>query len=45
MQIIVLKRHTNGTLSLEHVSDSSSDRDCETLVKLSPGHYVVIPRT
>ena len=45
MQILVLKRHANGTLTIEHDSLSSTDRDWETLVTLSAGHYIVIPRT
>lgn len=45
MQILVLKRHPNGTLTIEYDSESLKDRDCEAHVNLSPGHYIVIPRT
>jgi calpain-15 len=45
MQILILKRHGNGTLTLEHDSGSSSDRDLNTSLELQAGHYVVIPRT
>lgn len=45
LQIIILKRHANGTLTLEHISESETERDCETMVDLGPGHYIVIPRT
>ena len=45
LQILVLKRHTNGTLTLEHDSGSEFDREMETCVDLGPGHYIVIPRT
>jgi len=45
MQILILKRHSNGTLTIEHDSGSICDRDCETHVALSPGHYIVVPRS
>lgn len=45
MQILLLKRHSNGTLTIEFDSGSMCDRDCEAHVNLAPGHYIVIPRT
>ena len=45
MQILVIKRNDDGTLTLVHDSGSKYDRDWETCVNLEPGHYVVVPRT
>lgn len=44
-QVLILQRHTNGTLTLAHDSGSFDCRDNETTVTLGPGHYVVVPRT
>jgi calpain-15 len=44
-QILVLQRHTNGTLTIAHDSGSFDNRDNETTCNLGPGHYIVIPRT
>jgi len=45
LQILILKRHTNGTLTIEHESDSRTDREVYVNLNLSAGHYIVIPRT
>jgi len=45
LQILILKRHTNGTLTIEYDSGSKSGRDNEGHVNLPPGHYIVVPRT
>ena len=45
LQILVLKRHTNGTLSIVKDSGSKDGRDQETHVTLGAGHYIVVPRT
>ena len=45
MQILIIRRHNNGTMSIAHDSGSKSDRDSETSVTLGPGHYIVIPRS
>jgi hypothetical protein len=45
MQILILKRHTNGTLSIEHDSGSKCDRDNELHVTLGAGFYILVPRT
>lgn len=45
MQILILRRHTNGTLTIVHDSGSSDSRDQECHVTLGAGHYIVIPRS
>jgi hypothetical protein len=45
MQILIFKRHKNGTLSLVHESESKVDRDVETSVTLGPGRYIIVPNT
>jgi calpain-15 len=45
MQILILKRHTNGTLSIAHDSGHKIDRDIECSVTLSQGFYIVVPRS
>jgi hypothetical protein len=45
LQILILKRHQNGTLTFEHDSGSDNGREIYTSVTLSPGHYIIIPRT
>jgi len=45
MQIIVLRRHALGILSIVHDTGYSYERDQECRVQLQPGHYIVIPRT
>lgn len=45
MQLLVLRRHTNGTMSIAHDSGSKDARDNETYITLGPGHYIVIPRS
>ena len=45
MQVVILKRCTNGSLKCAYVSDSKSARDLDMTVTLGSGHYIVIPRT
>ena len=45
MQLLILKRHTNGTLTIEHDSGSKGGRDNETFVTLGQGFYIVVPRS
>lgn len=45
LQFLILKRHTNGTLTIEFDSGSKTERDNEKLVTLPAGHYIVVPRT
>lgn len=45
LQILVIKRNDNGTLTLVHDSGTRCDRDIDTCVNLDPGHYVVVPRS
>lgn len=45
MQILILKRHKNGSLTLAHESECKIDRDVETSVTLGPGSYVIVPNT
>ena len=45
MQILILKRNDDGTITFYHDSSSKWDRDVETWVSFEPGHYVVVPRT
>ena len=45
LHLLILKRHNNGSLTLEHDSNSITDRELFIHLDLSPGHYIVIPRT
>ena len=45
MQLIIIKRHANGTLTIAAISESKSDRDVEVTLDLPAGDYIVIPRT
>ena len=45
LQILILRRNEDGTLTLAHDSGSNCDRDLEICVSLNPGHYIVVPRT
>ena len=45
MQILILKRNDDGTLSLAYESQIKRSRDNEICVGLEPGHYIVVPRT
>lgn len=45
LQVIILKRNKNGTLTVAHVSDNTTDRDLDFTVTLKPGHYIAVPRT
>lgn len=45
LQVLILRRHTNGTLTIEYDSGSTCDRDNEFHVTLPAGHYIVVPRS
>lgn len=45
LQILILKRHQNGTLTLEHDSGSVTDRELYTSISLTAGHYIIVPRS